>query len=184
MLHNHVSISELRFLSLIVYHVDRAAHRAIPVSISELRFLSLIVYHVDRAAHRAIPVSISELRFLSLIVAAPWFDEDDVVSFNLRIEILIVDSPRRRSRGKPHSPVSISELRFLSLIGGGRGNVQVNKHGSFNLRIEILIVDRTRRRPHTLRRRRVSISELRFLSLIGAVVGIQGAIAIEFQSQN
>ena len=38
------------------------------------------------------------------------------ISFNLIIEILIVDSNRAQTQNSSHRLVSISELRFLSLI--------------------------------------------------------------------
>ena len=114
------------------------------------------------------PVSISELRFLSLI-GDTTNNEGSVYRycFNLRIEILIIDSPHRQKRQFDFGIVSISELRFLSLIVRLRALLKSLHLESFNLRIEILIIDSLRvwLLPYA-GEKQVSISELRFLSLI------------------
>ena len=135
------------------------------VSISELRFLSLIV-RVEYGTAARCGVSISELRFLSLIVRVDGTIDEAGDSFNLRIEILIVDSKIASANRFVMRNVSISELRFLSLIVYGVScSLSIMAIG-FNLRIEILIVDSYRLNLDTLHMGFVSISELRFLSLI------------------
>ena len=61
------------------------------VSISELRFLSLIARLMIACRRIVIVVSISELRFLSLIVFCLLSPALLYHRFNLRIEILIID---------------------------------------------------------------------------------------------
>ena len=185
-----VSISELRFLSLIVVQGEDTAN-------SQGRFQSQNwdSYHWSAEAKALsspnVRVSISELRFLSLIVAATDSGGNLLAScFNLRIEILIIDRGSLRNRPSIHLKfqsqnwdsyhwssnglssittagcVSISELRFLSLIGNPCQRNGARRFG-FNLRIEILIIDRIIAFQCPIDRGiLVSISELRFLSLI------------------
>ena len=95
--------------------VHRVRFQQSAVSISELRFLSLIG-RPKRRIWAEKQVSISELRFLSLIVLDPDIGIEPIDCFNLRIEILIIDSWEPFIPIVCHINVSISELRFLSLI--------------------------------------------------------------------
>ena len=65
----------------------------ITVSISELRFLSLVALKLDAVLTYHVLVSISELRFLSLVGRFKRRRVAISLSFNLRIEILIIGSP-------------------------------------------------------------------------------------------
>ena len=112
-----VSISELRFLSLIgLSELGRGI--LFFVSISELRFLSLIVKSVCGVSGAVPIVSISELRFLSLIDPSRIFPKphhDRFVSISELRFLSLIAQPSERISTKC-SLVSISELRFLSLI--------------------------------------------------------------------
>ena len=157
---NKVSISELRFLSLVArgrLTLSRRAWRSFNlrieiliigrnwvglranllsnVSISELRFLSLVADNLFLKDIDEILVSISELRFLSLVADNLFLKDID--------EIL----------------VSISELRFLSLVADNLFLKDID---------EIL----------------VSISELRFLSLVDKARAQELNDDYMFQSQN
>ena len=88
-----------------------------------------------------IDVSISELRFLSLVACLTLLVDWQAVSFNLRIEILIIGS---------RVPLIWTWTQGLR----------------FNLRIEILIIGRKESLDCNYEWALVSISELRFLSLV------------------
>ena len=62
------------------------------VSISELRFLSLVGVAKMGSLHERFQVSISELRFLSLVAFPHSATHSVDACFNLRIEILIIGS--------------------------------------------------------------------------------------------
>ena len=90
-------------------------------------------------------------------------------SFNLRIEILIVDSQKdgtiqRRTASRFNLRIEILIVdSLLSMI-------RCRSMSGFNLRIEILIVDRRLSAARKALFLQVSISELRFLSLIEPTV--------------
>ena len=112
-----VSISELRFLSLVVSQA-KSAKLSILVSISELRFLSLVGANcfIDKNAGDLG----FNLRIEILIIGSKAYiecDKDNELCFNLRIEILIIGRRDGLCGIDWNKPVSISELRFLSLVG-------------------------------------------------------------------
>ena len=154
-----VSISELRFLSLVAYACQRCRCLRSMVSISELRFLSLVADKL-KSENNAASVSISELRFLSLVVGHLihlWGCL--TLCFNLRIEILIIGRGFVGGCAVSGYNVSISELRFLSLV-----------------------VHRST--AHRWQSNLVSISELRFLSLVALNLRSVHPLDYTFQSQN
>ena len=104
-------------------------------------------------------------------------------SFNLRIEILIIDS---ETVTLPPITLTCFNLRIEILIIDSQMEAMAEgRLGSFNLRIEILIIDRDAIAVATADFLTVSISELRFLSLIEIVDANEKEVeAIEFQSQN
>ena len=107
-------------------------------------------------------------------------DQYTDVSFNLTLEILIVDRDSSFQPINAAVSVSISLLRFLSLIADACGHSRHRRADRFNLTLEILIVDRnyTYANAEKARTLLVSISLLRFLSLIGSISEPQKPLSV------
>ena len=107
---------EILIIGSVDLHVLRGRHPI--VSISELRFLSLVVgkqivecvrFNLNRFNLRIEILIIGRLRLLLVLRHTDY-------CFNLRIEILIIGSTLHSQTQPPNFLVSISELRFLSLV--------------------------------------------------------------------
>ena len=87
-------------------------------------------------------------------------------SFNLRIEILIIGSPKSAAdQNTCHGFNLRIEILIIGSVPGLKGGL--SNVVCFNLRIEILIIGSFPSSSSVTHNDRVSISELRFLSLVG-----------------